>query len=500
MESSSCIYHPTKLGGSVAYYLKENATQLKEQQDSGKRPVVITSGPRTESSNSFGKFNLTTDLNNFAADLQIGDQERAQERAQEKLAAIEHFLRQNPHISAEKRAQANQIIEKHLSGLKTLTEDTRAQIHTFGSNWVAETGNETNPFLEITAIGEALGRDLLANEIGEQAAAVELTPANNLSDFEKKFNPNIFPHIITDIRQKISPILAAGKIPILGGYHAGIAKVRGYSDVMSVLVTAALQEMGKKTNLIIDKDFAIYSADPREVDAEVIPWLSYGAALEFFGQTFGGDAKAVTGPALRTAATRNVPITVTGKNGKRSIISQKKPSNIEEKPGLLGLSTRPKIHLQLQSNWLSGQGIAGKIGQIFDKHGVAFDESAHAEGTMSYVFSAENKDTLSSESFQRDLKNTLSEFGAPIDNLEVKPINMFYFVGNDLSQPGIAAKVAKVFKEEGINISFQSNPNSKHSLVHGIFGNPSQAQPVLTALHKSLIEKTTEPVEAFAMV
>jgi aspartate kinase len=184
------------------------------------------------------------------------------------------------------------------------------------------------------------------------------------------------PAIREHARRYLAPLLAAGRIPVLGGFigatSAGATTTlgRGGSDYTASLVGAALP--ARAVQIWTDVD-GVYTADPRVVDDPMlIPFLSFHEAYEL--ARFG--AKVLHWGTLEPAAAADIPVCVvnarrrssTGTEiGSRPAGNWQRIAGLAHQAGVTIVDARPRgvvgslPFLQTAMRWLEHHGHAANI-------------------------------------------------------------------------------------------------------------------------------------------
>ena len=279
-------------------------------------------------------------------------------------------------------------------------------------------------------------------------------------------------------RAELEPLLAAGRIPVLGGYVAattsGVTTTlgRGGSDYTAALVGAALNA----AEIQIWTDVSgVLTADPRIVPgARTIPSLSYAEASElaYFG------AKVLHPKTIRPALARKIPV---------RIVNSRAPDD----PGTLVATeaafwpgaVKSIAHkggitvLQITSERMLGAyGFLRTLFEVFDRHKMPVDVVTTSEVSLS----------LTVEDGAEQLPAVVEELKA-MGDVRVEPGRaIICVVGEGLrTTPGIAARVFETIRD--INVSLISQGASRVNLTFVV--EEEQAREAVARLHAALLDR-----------
>ena len=173
-------------------------------------------------------------------------------------------------------------------------------------------------FDTIAAAGEIISSRLVAAALashGLDGAWIDARKAV-VTDGEHQAAAPKFPETTAALTALAEPLLAAGRVPVLGGFvgatEGGVTTTlgRGGSDFSGAIVGACLG--AREIQIWTDVD-GMLTADPRIVAApQVVPHLSFGEASElaYFG------AKVLHPATIQPAVARNIPVRIL--NSKRA--------------------------------------------------------------------------------------------------------------------------------------------------------------------------------------
>jgi aspartate kinase len=278
-------------------------------------------------------------------------------------------------------------------------------------------------------------------------------------------------------RVELEPLLAGGRIPVLGGYIAttrgGVTTTlgRGGSDYTAALVGAALDA----SEIQIWTDVSgVLTADPRIVPgARTIPSLSYSEASElaYFG------AKVLHPKTIQPALVKKIPV---------RIVNSRAPSD----PGTLvateaafwpgavkSIAHKTGITvLQITSERMLGAyGFLRTLFEVFDRHKMPVDVVTTSEVSLSLTV----EDGAELPAVVEELKT--------MGDVRVEPRRaIICVVGEGLrTTPGIAARVFETIRD--INVSLISQGASRVNLTFVV--EEDQARETVARLHAALLER-----------
>lgn len=240
---------------------------------------------------------------------------------------------------------------------------------------------------QIVSYGERLSSQIVAAAFSERGVDVSHVDARQVivtnSEFQKAVP--LDDAIEKRAAEKLSPLLAQGKVPIMGGFIAsneeGLTTTlgRGGSDLTGALVGSALN--AETIEIWTDVD-GIMTADPRVCpDALRVKVISFeeAAELAYFG------AKVLHPATILPAVKKNIPVLVlnsrnAGCEGTR-IISVAPHCNSPFKS--IAVKRKLTIIDIVASRMLMSHGYMSKVFAVFDKHKCAVDMVSTSEVSVS---------------------------------------------------------------------------------------------------------------------
>lgn len=309
----------------------------------------------------------------------------------------------------------------------------------------------------IVAYGEQLSSYLLAlvcqtknvNAVHKDARRLIIT------DDEHGAAAPIFEETNPLVQVELNPHLAAGEIPIMGGFIAatrnGETTVlgRGGSDFSAAIIGAALNA----AEIQIWTDVTgVLTCDPRIVpEARTLPVLSYeeAAELSYFG------AKVLHPKTILPAVREKIPVRVCNSRepdaaGTMILAEPDASSNLIKSIAYKRGITILRI---TSARMLGAYGFMSMLFQTFERFRTVIDVVATSEVSVSLT--VDNTDSL------EQVVNELKRFG----ETEVEPHNaVVCIVGEGLrSTPGVAARIFNTISD--INVSLVSHGASSVNLT-----------------------------------
>src|SRR6266436_8596938 len=344
---------------------------------------------------------------------------------------------------------------------------------------VSQTGS-TLPRLrdEVVSYGERLSSSLLAGVLTARdlpATWVDARRCIVTNDVAGHADPD-FPETSVRARAQLSPLLAAGRIPVLGGFigasASGVTTTlgRGGSDYSAALLGAALD--AEEIQIWTDVS-GVMTADPRVVpNARTIPTLSYAEASElaYFG------AKVLHPKSIQPALARGIPVRIVNSRAPQdagTVVAAEAelwPGTVKSIAHKTGITV-----LQITSaRMLGAYGFLRALFEVFDRHRMPVDVVTTSEVSLSLTV----EDGAALPAVVAELE-TLGE-------VRVEPRRaIICVVGEGLrTTPGIAARVFETIRD--INVSLISQGASRVNLTFVV--DEGQASEAVTRLHAALLE------------
>jgi aspartate kinase len=345
----------------------------------------------------------------------------------------------------------------------------------------------TSPPLQdqIVAYGELLSSQLLAAVLRASGLPAQYVDARECVKTDENFGAATpLPTTITQTRDRLSPLIEAGTIPVLGGFIGSTEKGmtttlgqgvtttlgRGGSDYSAAIIGAAL---GAREIQIWTDVSGVLTADPRVVaSAQTIPVLSYqeAAELAYFG------AKVLHPKTIQPAIEQNIPVRVcnshTPADAGTMIVgeSQAAPQTIKAIAHKSGITT-----VQISSARMVGAyGVLRALFEVFEQHQTAVDVVTTSEVSVSLSIDDVSQLPL--------IIPALEKLGA-VETEEQRTI--VSVIGEGLrNTPGIAARVFSTMAD--INVSMISVGASSVNLTFMV--DDARANEVISRLHRVCFE------------
>ncbi|HEX8632968.1 MAG TPA: lysine-sensitive aspartokinase 3 [Pyrinomonadaceae bacterium] len=334
----------------------------------------------------------------------------------------------------------------------------------------------------IVSYGERLSAKLLAAVLAERALPAAYVDARRciITDDAHGSATPANDETYARTRSELSPLLAAGRIPVLGGYIGSTADGRtttlgrGGSDYTAALVGAGV---GAREIQIWTDVNGVLTADPRVVPhARTIPSLSFAEAAElaYFG------AKVLHPKTILPAVIRSIPVRICN-------------SRDPEQPGTgvyfdAGMSPRTVkaiahkkgitvLHIT-SARMLGAYGFLRALFEVFERHRTIIDIVTTSEVSVSLSL----EDTSKVDEIIRDLR--------PIAAVKVESdLAVVCIVGEELRYTsGIAARIFSTLGD--INVLLISQGASNVNLTFVVA--EREVEETVRRLHASLFECDTQ--------
>ncbi|MDD5686294.1 MAG: aspartate kinase [Elusimicrobia bacterium] len=265
--------------------------------------------------------------------------------------------------------------------------------------------------------------------------------------------------------KKIIEELKKNKIVIVAGFQGlnsneDITTLgRGGSDLTAVALAAALK--AKECEIYTDVK-GVYTTDPRIVDdARKIDKISYDEMLEYAGS----GSQVMMARSIEVAKKYNVDIHVrsTFSNEKGTIITKEVP--YMEDVVVSGVAYDKNEAKLSVTDVPDKPGIAAKIFGALAKKNINVDmiiQSAAREKTNDISFTVSKNELKNAVPLLKNISKKLG--GGPV--IADENVSKVSIIGIGMrSHPGIAAKMFKIFFDEGINIQMISTSEIKISCI-----------------------------------
>ena len=344
--------------------------------------------------------------------------------------------------------------------------------------------HEPRPLLQdaVVAHGESLSAKLLAAALHERMLSAAYVDARRCIITNEDFgcavplNEETYRHTQTTL----SPLLAAGKIPVLGGFIASspdghtTTLGRGGSDYSAALVGAGIN--AREIQIWTDVN-GVLTADPRVVPhARTIPSLSFAEAAElaYFG------AKVLHPKTILPAVIRGIPVRICNSRDPEQTgtgvyfdagMSPRTVKAIAHKKGITVL------HIT-SARMLGAYGFLRALFEVFERYRTIIDIVTTSEVSVSLSL----EDTSRIDEIIRDLR--------PIAAVKVESgLAVVCIVGEELRYTsGIAARIFGTLGDINVLLISQGASNVNFTFVVA----EREVEETVRRLHASLFECDTQ--------
>jgi aspartate kinase len=326
----------------------------------------------------------------------------------------------------------------------------------------------------VVSFGEQLSSALLTEVMkaeGLPACNVDARQCIITDSEHGRANPN-FELIAQRTRSRIGAVLAAGEIPVLGGFIASSKEGttttlgRGGSDYSAAILATPLE--AREIQIWTDVT-GVLTADPRVVkSAKTIPCLSYSEAAElaYFG------AKVLHPKTIQPAIEQSIPVRICNSSApadEGTLVvaeSESSPQTVKAIAHKMNVTT-----VQITSaRMLGAYGFLRTIFEIFDRHRTVVDVVTTSEVSVSLSLD----DTRELESIVGELQH--------IGDVSIEEGRaIICVVGEGLrTTPGIAGKIFSTLSD--INVSLISQGASRINLTFAV--DQQRAAETVNRLHE----------------
>jgi len=326
----------------------------------------------------------------------------------------------------------------------------------------------------IVSYGEQLSSRLLAEVLKAKGMNARQVDSRRLIVTDDEFGAA---HPIVEetnevVRLELLPILAAGEVPIMGGFIAGnragetTTLGRGGSDYSAALIAAAIEA----SELQIWTDVTgVMTCDPRIcADAQTIPVLSYeeAAELAYFG------AKVLHPKTIKPAVDNDIPVRVCNTFQPDEIGTMVLAKSGETPNKIKSIAHKKNITILriTSARMLGAYGFMSAVFQVFDRHRTVIDVISTSE--VSVALTLDNSEGL--EKVVEDLRR--------LGEVEVEcGYAVICVVGEGLrASTGMAAKIFSAVSD--VNIALVSHGASGVNLTFVV--KEDVVPDVIRKLHK----------------
>jgi aspartate kinase len=298
------------------------------------------------------------------------------------------------------RENTRALRARHLEVAKVITNETeRVEVERFLDAEFAELERivgalgvlrEVSPrwMDAIAAVGEIASSRIIAAALSSHGLAASWVDARKVivTTSEHMAAPPLFPETKLALGAVVDPLLAARRIPVLGGFvgatRDGVTTTlgRGGSDYSAALVGSSLG--ASEIQIWTDVD-GMLTADPRIVSGvQVVPHLSFAEASElaYFG------AKVLHPATIQPAVSQNIPVKILNSrrplDARGTIITRDRPSS--DRPLTAVASKKGVTVVDITSTrMLMAHGFLNRIFQVFEQHRTPVDVVTTSEVSVS---------------------------------------------------------------------------------------------------------------------
>lgn len=326
----------------------------------------------------------------------------------------------------------------------------------------------------IVSYGEQLSSRLLAEVLKAKGVAARQLDSRRLIVTDDEFGAAqpIWDETRELVRLEIEPLIAAGEVPVIGGFIAGnragetTTLGRGGSDYSAALVAAALE--ARELQIWTDVT-GVMTCDPRICsDARTIPVLSYeeAAELAYFG------AKVLHPKTIKPAVDHHIPVRVCNTLQPEDIGTMVLADSGEAPNKIKSIASKKNITILriTSARMLGAYGFMSAVFQVFDRHRTVIDVISTSEVSVALTLD----DHESVEKVVEDLRR--------LGDVEVETgYAVICVVGEGLrASTGMAAKIFSAISD--VNIALVSHGASGVNLTFVV--KEELAPDVIKKLHQ----------------
>ncbi|HYU80069.1 MAG TPA: lysine-sensitive aspartokinase 3 [Vicinamibacterales bacterium] len=335
----------------------------------------------------------------------------------------------------------------------------------------------------IAAVGEILSSRIVASALTSHGLRANWIDARRamVTDQEHTCAAPLFPETTSALMAHVDPPLAAGRIPVVGGFvgatRDGLTTTlgRGGSDYSAAIVGACLG--AAEIQIWTDVD-GMLTADPRLVpDPQVVPHLSFAEASElaYFG------AKVLHPATIQPAVSRNIPVRILNSHrphARGTLITGERPA--AGRPLTAIASKRDVSIVNITSTrMLMAHGFLRKLFEVFERGKTSVDVITTSEVSVSVT--VDDRRRLAA------ILEALSEF-AQVD--VEHDMSIVCVVGEGLqNDPRLAGEVLKTAGE--VPIRMVSQAASRRNITFVI--REEDLPRALTRLHSTFFAPEPAP-------
>jgi aspartate kinase len=239
----------------------------------------------------------------------------------------------------------------------------------------------------LAATGEILSSRIVAAALASHGLMASWVDARLavVTDGEHTQAAPLFPETTSALMAQVDPHLAAGRVPVLGGFvgatQAGVTTTlgRGGSDYSAAIVGSCLG--AAEIQIWTDVD-GMLTADPRIVkDPQVVPHLSFAEASElaYFG------AKVLHPATIQPAVARDIPVRILNSHratARGTLITSQRPRSSR---ALTAIASKKQVTVVdiTSSRMLMAHGFLRKLFEVFERFRTPVDVVTTSEVSVS---------------------------------------------------------------------------------------------------------------------
>jgi aspartate kinase len=239
----------------------------------------------------------------------------------------------------------------------------------------------------IAAAGEIMSSRIVAAALAAPALPAGWIDARYalVTDSEHQAAAPLFAETTTALMRYVDPLLASGRIPVLGGFvgatRDGVTTTlgRGGSDYSAAIVGACLGVA--EIQIWTDVD-GMLTSDPRIVkDPQVVPHISFAEASElaYFG------AKVLHPATIQPAVARNIPVRILNSkraNARGTLITAERPSTDHPLTAVASKNGVTVVDIT-STRMLMAHGFLSRLFSVFDRFRTPVDVVTTSEVSVS---------------------------------------------------------------------------------------------------------------------
>jgi bifunctional aspartokinase / homoserine dehydrogenase 1 len=325
----------------------------------------------------------------------------------------------------------------------------------------------------LASLGEVMSSTLLAGLLRAKGLPAEAVDATELIVTDDEFGnaTPLMDETRTQARQRLQPLLAAGKIPVVTGFRGatrqGLCTTlgRGGSDYSATILGAALD--ASEVWIWTDVD-GVMTADPRLVpSAQIIPEISCREAIElsFFG------AKVLHPKTIQPVMKQKIPVWIKNSFNPSCPGTKISPHAENGRPGVKAITSLSHADLITMS---------GKDSLSFPRLATRVFNALHLENVSTLMVTQSSADNLLcfairhadlaciqeriGKTFELEL---LHEYVGPVEVM--RDVAIVVAVGENMKgTPGIAGRAFGALGKHGINIIAIAQGSSELSISFAV--------------------------------